>query len=129
MPAIAFVIAAPLFALGIMSESASFAFFVFLLPQGLSYVWLGPVLSAIQHLVVPSARATASALFLLILNLIGLGGGIYALGALSEALQPIYLEEALRHSMLYALALYGLAAILMTCAGPNLRKEWVSEQL
>jgi len=127
VPAIAYLIAAPLFALGIMSKSATFAFLIFLIPQGLSYVWLGPVLSAIQHLVKPSARATACALFLLIVNLIGLGGGIYALGALSDALVPIHADEALRYSMLYALALYGLAAIVMACAGPNLRKEWVSE--
>ena len=127
VPAVAFVIAAPLFALGIMSASATFAFLLFLVPQALAYVWLGPVLSAIQHLVAPPARATASALFLLINNLIGLGGGIYALGALSEALVPIYAEEALRYSMFYSLGLYGLAGLLMACAGPSLQRDWVAE--
>ena len=127
LPGLAFFLGAPLFAIGILSSSAQVAFLVFLLPQALAYVWLGPVLSAIQHLVVPSARFTASALFLLINNLIGLGGGIFALGALSDYLDPIYGEEALRYSMLYALGLYAIAAVLMALAGPSLRRDWVSE--
>ena len=127
VPAIAFLLAIPLFAGGIMSGSVTLAFVLFLIPQALAYVWLGPVLSAIQHLVTPESRATASALFLLINNLLGLGGGIYLLGALSDQLAPIYGDEALRYSMLYALALYGLAALLMTLAARPLRKDWVAD--
>ena len=127
LPALAFVIGVPFFAAGIMTDSVPLAFALFLLPQALAYVWLGPVLSAVQHLVEPPFRATASALFLLINNLIGLGGGIYALGALSDWLVPIYGESALRYSMLYSLALYGLAALLMALAGPHLRRNWVDE--
>ena len=127
VPAIAFVLGVPLFAAGILSESVALAFLLFLFPQAMAYVWLGPVLSAVQHLVGGPARATASSLFLLINNLIGLGGGIYALGALSDALTPIYGAEALRHSMLWSLALYLVAALLMALAGPWLRREWVSE--
>ncbi|MDE1466485.1 spinster family MFS transporter [Aurantiacibacter sp. D1-12] len=127
LPGVGFFLGAPLFAAGISSDNAQLAFILFLLPQALSYIWLGPVLSAIQHLVVPAARSTASALFLLINNLIGLGGGIYALGALSDFLTPFYAEEALRYSMLYALGLYAVAAILMALAGPSLRRDWVAE--
>lgn len=123
IPAVAFVIGVPLFATGIYSSSAKLAFVLFLVPQAMAYVWLGPVLSAVQLLVVPSARSTASALFLLINNLIGLGGGIYALGALSDALKPIYGQDALRYSMLYSLALYLVAAILMALAAPRLRRD------
>ncbi|MGB3795476.1 MAG: MFS transporter [Alteraurantiacibacter sp.] len=127
LPGLGFFLGAPLFAAGISSTNAQTAFLLFLLPQALAYVWLGPVLSAVQHLVVPAARSTASALFLLINNLIGLGGGIFALGALSDLLTPIYGEEALRYSMLYGLSLYGVAAVLMALAGPALRKDWVAE--
>ncbi|QSR17673.1 MFS transporter [Novosphingobium sp. KA1] len=127
VPAVAYVIAVPLYAGGIWTHSVPTAFLLFLLPQALAYVWLGPVTSAVQHLVEPAARATASALFLLINNLIGLGGGIYALGALSKALAPVWGGEALRYSMLIGLALYLLAALLMALAGPALRREWVRE--
>jgi len=127
VPGAAFFAGAPLFAMGILSSNAILAFCLFLVPQALAYVWLGPVLSAVQHLVAPPSRATASALFLLINNLIGLGGGIFFLGALSEFLIPFYGEESLRYSMLYALALYGLAAILMALAGRYLPDDWVPE--
>jgi MFS family permease len=127
LPGGAFFLGAPLFALGISSSSPELAFVTFLVPQALAYIWLGPVLSAVQHLVTPPARSMASALFLLINNLIGLGGGIYLLGALSEFLTPIYGEEALRYSMLYALGLYGFAALLMTLAGRSLPRDWVAD--
>ncbi|WP_067788480.1 spinster family MFS transporter [Paraurantiacibacter namhicola] len=127
LPAVAFVLAVPLFAAGILSENPTLAFFIFIIPQALVYFWLGPILSAVQHLVEPRLRATASALFLLINNLIGLAGGIYALGAFSDALKPAYGDEALRYSMLFGLALYLLAAALLAAAGPALRKGWVDE--
>lgn len=127
LPSLAFILGAPLFAAGILSTSVTLAFLLFLIPQALSYVWIGPVLSAVQHLVEPTSRSTASALFLLINNLIGLGGGIFALGALSDFLVPYYGDQALRYSMLYSLGLYALAALLMALAGPSLRRDWVDE--
>lgn len=127
LPGVAFFLGAPLFAAGILSSGATAAFLLFLIPQALAYVWLGPVLSAVQHLVKPASRSVASALFLLINNLIGLGGGIYFLGALSAMLTPVYGAEALRYSMLYALSLYAVAALLMAFAGRSLPRDWVAE--
>ena len=46
----------------------------------LSLAWLGPVITAVQHLVPPNMRATASASILLINNLIGIGFGTYIFG-------------------------------------------------
>lgn len=126
LPAIAYAGSAPLWAAGVSSSSLSLAFALLLVPQGLSYVWLGPVLTAVQQLVEPAARATASALFLLINNLIGLAAGIYALGAVSDALAPAYGEESLRMAILWGLALYLVAGALMALAGRWLRRDWVS---
>src|SRR5690606_22959413 len=125
LPGVAVFLGAPLFALRMTSSSATLAFALFLVPQALASVSPGPVLSAVQHLVEPASRSTASALFLLINNLIGLGGGIFFLGALSQLLVPIYGDEALRYSMLYSLAFYGVAALLMTLAGRSLPRDWV----
>ncbi len=127
VPAVAFLLAVPLFAAGIMSNSVTLAFILFLVPQGLAYIWLGPVLSAVQHLVTAETRATASALFLLINNLIGIGGGIFFLGALSDILAPIYGDDALRYSMLISLIFYLLAAGFMALAARPLQREWVEE--
>ena len=125
VPAVAFVIAVPLFAGGVLSDTVTAAFLFFLVPQALAYVWLAPVITAVQHLVTPERRATASASFLLINNLIGLGGGTLVLGGLSDALTPAFGAEALRYAMVGSLGLYLLAALLMWLAGPALRREWV----
>lgn len=125
LPAIAFVIAVPLFAGGILSSSVAAAFLFFLVPQALAYVWLAPVITAIQHLVPPHMRATASASFLLINNLIGLGGGSFVLGLLSDTMTARYGDEALRYAMLSGLALYLVAALLMWLAARPLRNDWI----
>lgn len=51
VPAAAFVIGVPLFAAGIYSSSAGFAFVLLVIPQAMAYIWLGPVISAVQLLV------------------------------------------------------------------------------
>ncbi len=127
LPAIAYVVGAPLWAAGVAGSDPVIAFLLILIPQGLSFVWLGPVLTAVQHLVEPAARATASALFLLINNLIGLAAGIYALGALSDVLTPFFGGQALRMAIIWSLGLYGLAGVFMAFAGPALRRDWVEE--
>ena len=125
LPALAYVLGVPLFVAGLWSGSAQAAFWLFLLPQALVYLWLAPVLSAVQHLVPAPMRATASASFLLINNLIGVGFGSLSLGKLSDALTPIYGQDALRHAITWGLGLYLIAALLMALAGRHLREEWV----
>ncbi len=128
LPAIAFIIGAPIYAAGVLTDSLTLAFLLFLIPQGLNYVWFGPVLTAVQHLVEPRARATASAIFLLINNLIGLGGGIYALGVISDLYAPVYGDESLRISILTALPLYFVAGILMLLASRSIARDWIEEK-
>ena len=125
LPAISFWIAVPLFAAGILSTSTTAAFLFFLVPQALVYVWLSPVIAAVQHLVPAHMRATASATFLLINNLIGLGLGSFVIGAVSDAMTAAYGAEALRYAMLGGLGLYLLAGVLMWFASKPLRSDWV----
>ena len=125
LPAFAFAAAVPLFAAGALSGSATLAFALFLIPQALAYVWLGPVVSAVQHLVPAPERATASACFLLINNLIGLGAGTLILGSLADGLTPLYGNEALRMAVVFGLGFYLLAALLMALAVKPLRRDWI----
>lgn len=125
LPALSFTIAVPLFAAAILSRAPLAAFLLFLVPQALAYVWLGTVIAAVQHLVPPSMRATASACLLLINNLIGLGLGAYAIGKFSDALKPTFGSEALRYALLGGLGFYLLAALLMALAASSLRRDWV----
>jgi len=125
VPAVAFWIAVPLFACGILSSDWRVAFACWLVPQALVYMWLSSVIAAVQHLVPAHMRATASACFLLINNLIGLGAGTLVLGALSDAFAGWAGAEALRYAVLSGLVLYLLAGVLMWLAAPALRREWV----
>lgn len=124
-PAICYVLGTPLFIAGVLSGSWQAAFALFLLPQALVYVWLGPVLTAVQHLVPAHMRATASASFLLINNLIGLGLGSWVVGSLSDQLQPSYGADALRYAIAIALCLYLVAGALMALASRVLARDWV----
>ena len=126
VPAVAFVAAVPLFALGVLAHSVTAAFLLILIPQALIYMWLGPVITAVQHLVPHHMRATASASFLLINNLIGLGAGSTLLGLLSDHLTTRFGAEALRYSMLSSLPLYLLAGALMALAARPLRRDWIA---
>lgn len=126
VPAVSYVVGMPLFVVGVLSGSVTAAFVLFLLPQALVYVWLGPVLTAVQHLVPPHMRASAAASFLLINNLVGLGLGSWSVGALSDALTPTYGAEALRYAIVAALGFYLLAGLFMALAGRALRKDWVT---
>ena len=86
LPAYAWLLTAPLFAAGLLSTSPVLAWLLLLAPHGLNILWLGPITTAVQHLVPPHMRATASASFLLINNLVGLGLGTLVMGALSDAM-------------------------------------------
>lgn len=127
VPAIAFALAAPCYAIGVLSTSLVPAFFLFLLPQALSLMWLGPVTSAIQHLVPSAMRATTAAIFLFINNIIGLGAGTVVLGALSDSLTEQFGDEALRYAILISLLFYLAASALMFAASKYLSKDWYAQ--
>ena len=124
IPAIAFLCTVPFYIAAILSPTLTLAFFVLLVPTALGLAWLGPVISAIQHLVRPDMRATASAIFLFINNLIGIGLGTYAIGALSDALTAQFGDESLRYSILAGTGFYIIAAGLFLLASRWLENDW-----
>jgi len=124
IPAVAFIAIVPLYILAVLSPNLTVVFFAMLIPNALGLAWLGPVLSAIQHVVPPSMRATASAIFLFINNLIGIGVGTAALGFISDSLQGRYGDDSLRYAILAGTSFYVLAAILFFLSSRWLRQDW-----
>ena len=124
VPAIAFVATAPLYAIGVLSSSLALTFLAMLIATALGLVWLGPVIAAIQHLVKANMRTTASAVFLFINNLIGIGVGTVVIGMLSDGLQGRYGNEALKYSILAGTSLYLVAAGLLALAARWLPGDW-----
>lgn len=125
VPAVAFLLTIPFFIFGILSDSLLVAFFVFMIPTALALAWLGPVLAAFQNIVSANMRSTASAVFLLINNLIGIGVGDAALGLISDSLKETYGDDSLRYSILAGTVFYALAAGLLLLAAPKLKHDWV----
>jgi predicted MFS family arabinose efflux permease len=124
IPAVAFLLAIPFSVFGVLSPSPTAAFLFLLVPTALGLAWLGPVITAQQHLVAPHMRATASAIYIFIVNLIGLGLGTVLIGALSDGLTRRFGAEALRYSLAAGSVFYLVAAILFLVAARFLPKDW-----
>jgi MFS family permease len=124
IPAICFLAAAPVFALGLFAPSLALGWCLFAVGQMLALAWLGPVIAAVQHIVPPNMRATASASFLFINNLIGIGFGIFFLGFMSDRMTAAHGADALKYSILYGLAFYLLSALIYFLAATRLKRDW-----
>lgn len=140
VPAIAFLISAPCFILamnspwlihqfipsgGTHAQALIVAFLIFLIPTGLNLAWLGPVTAAVQHLVAAPMRSTASAIFLLFNNLLGLAVGFYYFGWMSDLLKPTFGDESLRWAIYTGMGFYLFAAVLLIGASRTLKRDWV----
>jgi predicted MFS family arabinose efflux permease len=124
VPAIAFLLVAPSYALGLSVTWLPSVFLILLVPTALSLLWLGPVIAAVQGMVPPAMRSTASAIFLLTNNLLGIGGGTYFLGRMSAFFADRYGVDSLKYAILAGLPLYVLAALLMWLASRRLVRDW-----
>lgn len=129
LPAIAWIISVPAWGFGLFAPSLWIAWPLLLLGNAVNILWLGPVTTAVQHLVARPMRSTASASFLLINNLIGLGVGPWLMGRLSDALKATYGADALRTAAVACLAFYLLAALLMFLSVNSLRRSWVADEI
>ena len=97
---------------------------VFMVPTALGLVWLGPVTSAFQALVPSDMRATASAIFLFINNLIGIGLGTFLIGLISDNLESRMGDESLRYAIMCGTVFYAIAAILFFITSRWLERDW-----
>ena len=123
VPAVTYALSLPAFLLAFSSRSILVAAMLFTIPTALSLAWLGPVIGAINGLVKPHMRATASAMFLFITNLIGLGLGTLVIGLISDALSVRYGVESLRYSAMATTLLYSVAALLMSLAAFRISRD------
>ena len=127
LPAIAWLVTAPTFVAGFFAPNLWVAWFLLLIPNALNILWLGPIVTAVQHLVPARMRATASASFLLINNLIGLGVGPWLIGRISDGFKASYGADALRNAAVLCCAFYLVAALLALLAAKPLRGGWVED--
>jgi len=129
LPAVAAIVGAPFYIFGMTTPSMIAAMAVLAIPTFLNSMWYGPVYGSVQGLVRPQTRATAAAVILFIINLIGLGFGPLAVGALSD----FYADglgmgegEGIRWALMTSASTMLVAAALFWTARKTIRTDMVS---
>ncbi|HEX6859797.1 MAG TPA: MFS transporter [Caulobacteraceae bacterium] len=148
LPALGFVIATPLYLIGYTMPNLWMAIPFLVVGAITHYFYLGCMYATTQGIVQPRLRATATAVLLFIVNLLGYGLGPPVIGALSDALANMNLADAgltlkaceagadavtcaagqefgLRWAIFIGLFGYLWAAVHFLFAWRTLRRDWV----
>jgi MFS family permease len=128
VPAIASVLSVPPFLWAMLTPSVSLSLILLTIPVLLNAVWYGPIFATAQGLVRPQTRATASALLLFVINLIGLGLGPLSVGLLSDSFSASGMDvaEGLRWAII-VVAVFGATSLIgFVMASRKLREQLVS---
>lgn len=121
--AIAMGLAVP-FTLGVVLWPAKLPALILMIPPTiLTYLNFGPTYALVQSLVDVRMRATAAAVMLMIVNLIGLGLGPQIVGILSDSLRPSFGEASLRYALASGIFVYFLSAFFFWQAGRTLKND------
>ena len=128
IPAVLSLLAIPLYAAALLSPSVPMAIILLAVVALLGAFWYGPVYATAQSIVEPRMRATTAAILLFIINLIGLGMGPVAVGALSDGLSGSGMgaAEGVRWALIATEFLNILAFALFWMARKTIREETVS---
>lgn len=102
----------PFFAAGFLAPTASVAIALLAFPLAFGAMFAGVSLTVLNTIAPPDLRATASAMFLLVTNLFGVGLGAFAIGLLSDQLMPVYGAESLRLSLAIILPVAAFATAI-----------------
>jgi len=122
-PAIMSALAAPVFAICMLTQSFAVMITALALTSFLLGFHLGPIFAIAQTVARPSMRALASAMTLLTATCFGQGVGPLTVGLLNDALQPSYGADAVRYSLLSAAATTVLGALLFVWAARFIRAD------
>jgi len=113
IPGAAALLLFPPFVLAMMAGSTLLSIAALAVVTFLSSVWYGPVFACAQSLVKPRTRATASAVILFVINLIGLGLGPLAAGIVSDMFAADHgVAEGLRYSLI---TIGGVGLLALPC--------------
>ena len=99
-PAIVMLLAAPIWALSLTADDNATALIALMLGGALISFHLGPVFAMVQSVTAPHMRAVTASLLLFVANLVGVGVGPYAVGALSDATVAEHGTNSLRLGLL-----------------------------
>ena len=111
VPALATGLALPFGFVGYTTDVTWLALAMLIGPTFLGLMYQAPSFALVQLLATPAMRATAGAILLLIVNIIGLALGPAVTGALSDALEPRFGVDSLRYAILITSLALGFSAL------------------
>lgn len=129
VPAIASLINIPIIVGVLLAPTPQMAILLMVFNGLLGSLWYGPVYATAQSIVPPHMRATASAILLFIVNLVGLGLGPLAVGALSDVLANSFgmgSAEGVRWALIVAGSFGIFAFLTFWMARTSIREDMVS---
>lgn len=127
LPALESLLAVPFAAGFILLGDQQLAILCFIPFYFLGAMYVGPMHAMIQSLARVRMRATASAILLFVVNMIGLGLGPLLVGVLNDyAFGPSYGDQAIRYSLLTMSILGGLGSLLFWRASRTLAADLAS---
>jgi MFS family permease len=98
----------------------------FMIPSGLlGGAWAPIAFSMGQNIAPPHMRATAAALIILFVTLLGQGVGPLAVGYVTDLLEPQYGVLAIRWSLLSILATCSIGAIFFAASARSIRRDYL----
>ena len=112
LPAYAILIAIPCAAGAIFLQNTWFSLACLGLCASLQSIYLGPSIAVAHSLVPASMRALTSAVYFLVINLIGLGFGPLVVGMISDMLKPSIGVESLRWALSIIIVISFVSAML-----------------
>jgi MFS family permease len=113
IPALAFLVGAPLFIAGLNVDDWRLSLALLMVPAGLASSWLAPMIAVVQNEAPACRRTVSSALLLFVLNLVGMGGGPFFVGRLSDYLSADLGKESLQAAMMGLVPFMGIAVLCL----------------
>lgn len=125
MPALGLVISTPFLFGFTLADSWQVALACLFVPLVLTHIYLVPAIALLQNRTPQQYRATASALVLFLINLIGLGCGPLFVGFISDALEPRFGVDSLRYALQWLTPFIVLAVACQIATAWSLRRDQV----
>lgn len=97
--AVLFIASKPFSIAFYLLDSTTVALAVFIVPAAIAAIFMGPSIAALHNRVPAARRPIVSAIYLLLVNFIGLGLGPLAIGAMSQFVFASYGEDSLRYAL------------------------------
>lgn len=124
IPALATAVLIPTFIAALLVDTWQLSLALMLVPMAACTAYVAPALALVQNLTPPRSRATAAAVLMLMLNIVGLGLGPLFAGIVSDALKDTHGVDSLRWALMALMPFAAAAGIAQYAMTRHLEKDF-----